>query len=80
MSATRKEIVNLKLCSFCFVLFLFACLLFVSSPELKAQVSFSDQNLSVVAVVIVVNLHKASLGERDSSLFKRRAEPFSKRR
>ena len=30
---------------------------FFSSPELKAQVSFSDQNLSVVvvAVVVVVN-------------------------
>ena len=57
-----------------------------SSPEPKAQMSFSDQNLSVV-VVVVVNFshfhllenhwayfnqtwHKASIGEGDSSLFK----------
>ena len=63
--------------------------LLFSSPEPKAQVSFSDEicPLSVV-VVVVVNFsdfhlllqnhlanfnqtwHKASLGERDSSLFK----------
>ena len=70
---------------------------FFSSPEPKAQVSFSDQNLSVV-VDIVVNFshfclllqnhwtnfnqtwHNASLGEGDSSLFKWRAQPFSKGR
>ena len=61
-----------------------------SSPELKAQVSFSDRLLSVVrpSVCSSVNFshfhlllknhwanfnqtwHKASLGDRDSSLFK----------
>ena len=58
-----------------------------SSPEPKAQVSFSDHNLPVVVVVVVnfshfhlllqnyltnfnQTLHKASLGDGDSSLFK----------
>ena len=64
---------------FCFVLVLF------SSPEQKAQVSFSHQNLSVVVVVVLLTFsfsssepldqlinktwHKAFLGDRDSCFF-----------
>ena len=81
---------------------IFWCLtILFSSPELKAQVSFSDHLSSVVcrlSVRLSVNFshfhlllqnhwanfnqtwHKASLGEVDSSLYKRRAPPFSKGR
>ena len=68
---------------------------FFNSPEPKAQVSFSDHNVSFVVFILVINFkhflllhnhwanfnqtcYKASLGERDSSLFKWRAPTFSK--
>ena len=65
---------------------LFGFILLISSTELKAQVSFSDQSLSVVILVVInfshfhllqnrwANInqtwHRASLGKGDSSLFK----------
>ena len=61
-----------------------------SSPELKAQVSFSDRLSSVVCLFHLLlqnhlanfnqTWHKVFLGEGDSSLFKWRATPFPKGR
>ena len=44
--------------------FQFTCF-YISSPEPKALVSFSDQNLSVVCVVIVVVVRGGTIHRRD---------------
>ena len=65
--------------------------IYFSSPEPKAQMSFSDQNLSIVVVVNFSHFHillqnhwanfnqtwhKAYLGKGDSSLFSEGLRPF----
>jgi hypothetical protein len=53
-----RHIVNLAICIFFFFLLVKAISLFFSSPELKAQVSYSDRPLSVcLSVCLSVNFY-----------------------